>query len=180
MNKQKKIGALAAAVAVVASFALSAATAVAGTGYKPEMCLNCLPPRAVGPAQQDNVKLPARLDEVRVTLGKYDPKLATCVGAVCAVASDYDARYVVRADRINVGPALVVLFRNSDDTPLWSTSVTVTPYGTQPGGWLSVQTGILDCAGGGNTAPNAYFRVKDGVSGRWSIRQYVTTGCSTL
>ncbi len=179
MNKQKIIGTLATVLAVTASLALSAGTAVAGPGNAPSMCLAghvCMPPPA---AQGNGPKLPVSRDEVRVSLGTYPPELATCVGAVCAVASQFDARYVVRADRINVGEALVVLFRNSDDTPIWSKSVPVTPYGSQPGGWLSVQTGILDCAGGANTPPNAYFRVRDGVSGRWSIRQYVTAGCAT-
>jgi len=176
MKTHKIIGALGVALVVAAALAASSASALAG----PDMCLGfCLPPNPSSPAQRDNTKLPLARDEVRVSLGTYPPKLATCVGAVCTVASDYDARYVVRADRINVGQALVVLFRNSDDTPIWSASVSVIPYGTQPGGWLSVQTGILDCAGGANTAPNAYFRVKDGVSGRWSIRDYVTTGCAT-
>jgi len=176
MKKNKIIGAIAVALVVAASLAASSATALAG----PRMCLGfCLPPTAGGPVQRESPKLPLSRDEVRVSLGTYPPEVATCVGSVCAVASGFDVRYVVRADQINVGEALVVLFRNSDDTPLWSTWVPVTPYGSRPGGWLSVQTGILDCAGGANTAPNAYFRVKDGVSGRWSIRQYVTTGCAT-
>ncbi len=151
MNKQKTIGATAAALALAAMLAVFATAALAGQ----------LRPVAV-----------------HVTFGTYSPKLSTCVDTVCAVGSDYDARYVVRADLLNPGQALVVLSRLSDDTTIWSVSVPVTPYGTRPGGWLSVRTGILDCAGGANTAPNAYFRVKEGVSGRWSNRQYVTTGCS--
>ena len=91
-------------------------------------------------------------NQARVTLGTYPPGL---------------------------GQALVVLYRNSDDTPIWSASVPVHPYGTRPGGWAAVQTGILDCAGGANTPPNAYFRVQDRASGRWSFPQYVTTGCTT-
>jgi len=175
MKMHRIVGALGVALVVSASLAAFSATALAG----PDMCLGfCLPAMPSTPLQRDGAKLPLARDEVRVSLGTYPPELATCVGAVCAVAPDFDVRYVVRADRINVGQALVVLFRNSDDTRLWSTSVAVTPYGTQPGGWLSVQTGILDCAGGANTAPNAYFRVRDGVSGRWSIRQYVTIGCA--
>jgi hypothetical protein len=177
MNKQKTIGAVAAAVAVAVSLAVSAASAAS---HGPAMCLNCLPPRAASPAQSQTAQAPLRGARARVTVGTYAPKLATCVGGVCTVASGYNARYVVRADQLNLGEALVVLFRNSDDKPIWSTSAPVTPYATRPGGWLSVQTGILDCAGGANTAPNAYFRVQDGFSGRWSIPQYVTTGCSTL
>ncbi|MGZ4334131.1 MAG: hypothetical protein ACXVRJ_07630 [Gaiellaceae bacterium] len=176
MKKHTIIGAFGVALVAAASLAASSAAAPAG----PDMCLAfCQPVRTSTPAQRADTKLPAGRDEVRVSLGTYPPEVAICVGAVCAVASDFDARYVVRADRINVGQALVVLFRIPDDTPLWSESVPVTPYGTGPGGWLSVQSGILDCAGGANTAPNAYFRVKDDVSGRWSIPQYVTTGCAT-
>ena len=180
MNKQKTMRAVVAALAVAVSLAVSEASATVGPTYGPNMCLDCLPPAGAGPARGDTLNAPLRRKQVRVTLGTYAPSLATCVGAVCAIASDYDARYVVRADQINVGQAAVLLFRRSDDTPIWSTSVQVTPYGTRPGGWVSVQTGILDCAGGANTAPNAYFRVKDGVSGRWSIPQYVTTGCAPL
>ena len=180
MNKQKTMTALVAALAVAASLAVSAATALAGPTYGPDMCLGCMPPAGAAPVRGDTLNAPLRRNQVRVTLGTYAPRPATCVGAVCAIASDYDARYVVRADQINVGHAAVVLFRRSDDTPIWSTSVQVTPYGTRPGGWVSVRTGILNCVGGANTAPNAYFRVKDGVSGRWSIPQYVTTGCAPL
>ncbi len=175
MNKQKLIGAISVAFVMAASVVVTSATASVG----PRMCLAfCQPVRSTGPALSQDLKLPARRDKVSVTLGTYPPKVATCVGAVCTVASGFDARYVVRVDQINVGQALVVLFRNSDDAQLWSETVPVTPYGTRPGGWLSVQTGILDCGGGANTAPNAYFRVKDEASGRWSIRQYVTTGCA--
>ena len=120
MNMQKIIGALAAALAGVASLT---ATAVAGAGNGPAMCLAghvCMPPPA-GPA--DGRKLPLARDEVRVSLGTYPPKLATCVGAVCAITAGYDARYVVRADRINVGQALVVLFRISDDTPIYCSAL---------------------------------------------------------
>ena len=143
------------------------------------MCLNCLPPAAHSQPQGSNLK-PLRRDEVRVTLGTYSLQQATCNGDACTITSDYTNRYVVRADRVNLGLALVVLFRKPDDTPIWSRLVSVTPYGTLAGGWLSVQTGLLDCAGGANTAPNAYFRVRDGVSSRWSIPEYVTTGCATL
>jgi len=177
MNRQKTIVAVAAALTVAASLAVSAASAAS---HGLVMCLGCRPPGAASPAQTQTVQAPLRRVQAQVTVGTYTPKLATCLGAVCTVASDYDARYVVRADQVNLGEALVVLFRNSDDTQIWSKSVPVTPYATRPGGWLSVQTGILDCAGGANTAPNAYFRVQDGFSGRWSIPQYVTTGCSTL
>ncbi len=176
MNKHKTIGVLAAALAVAASLAVSTATANLG----PAMCLDghfCMPAAPDGRVQ---TTVPLRHDEVRVTLGTYSPQQATCNGNVCTITSDYATRYVVRADRLNLGRALVVLSRISDDMPLWSTSVSVTPYGLAAGGWLAVQTGILDCAGGANTAPNAYFRVRDGASGRWSKPQYVTTGCATL
>ncbi len=98
-------------------------------------------------------------------------------GAGPALRSDGDVRYSVRADGLHLGQASVVLFRLSDGTALWSSSATVTPYRSLSGGWVEIQTGVVDCAGGANTAPNAYFRVQDGVSGRWSNRQYVTTGC---
>ena len=180
MNKQKTMSALVAALAVAASLAVSAATALAGPSLRARHVSRLHAAGRGKPGSGDAVNAPLRRNQVRVTLGTYAPRPATCVGAVCAIASDYDARYVVRADQINLGQAAVVLFRRSDDTPIWSTSVQVTPYGTRPGGWVSVQTGILNCAGGANTAPNAYFRVKDGVSGRWSIPQYVTTGCAPL
>ena len=240
-KRRPRLGAVAAGLALVAALAVCATSALAGTDYGPDTCLNgfvwrgavqadhvcvtpavrtqtaqdnaqaaarrsptggpygpdtclqgyvwrdafagdhvCVSPAARSQARGDNQQAATRRDEVRVTLGTYNVQRLTCSGGTCSITSDDAPRYLVRADRLNVGQALVVLFNRASGKPTWSTSVSVTPYGTAPGGWIVVKTGALQCSGGANTAPNAYFRVKDGSSGRWSSPQYVTTGCSTL
>jgi hypothetical protein len=140
----------------------------------------CVTPTARSQAWWDNGRAASRRDEVRVTLGHYNVQQMTCNDDACSITSDDASRFLVRADRVNLGQALVVLFRRADGRAIWSTWARVTPYGTAPGGWIAVKTGALDCSGGASTAPNAYFRVKDGSSGRWSSPQYLTTGCATL
>ena len=245
MNKREskripRLGAVAAGLALAAALAVCA-TALAGTDYGPDTCLNgfvwrgavptdhvcvapavrsqiaqdnaqavarrsptgglygpdtCLPgyvwrdafandhvcvaPAVRSQAQGDNLKAGTRRNDVLVSLGTWRPQQVTCSGNVCSQTSDDAARYAVRADRLNLGAALVALVRLSDGRTTWSKSVPVAPYTNAPGGWLAVQTPALNCSGGAHTAPNAYFIVKDGFSGRTSLRRYVTTYCLTL
>ncbi len=139
----------------------------------------CVSPAARSQAWGENGRAASRRDEVRVALGHYNVQRMTCNDGTCSITSDDASRYLVRADRVNLGQALVVLFRIVDRKAIWSTWAHVTPYTAAPGGWIVVRTGALDCSGA-SAAPNAYFRVKDGFSGRWSSPQYVTTGCATL
>jgi hypothetical protein len=159
-----------------------------GGTYGPETCLQgfvwreavvgdhvCVVPAARDQARDDNLKAATRRNDVRTALRSYVPEQPSCDGSVCTRTSDDAPRYRLVADRINVGQALVVLVRIGGRTTSWRVPVPAHP--TAPGGWLSFRTGQLQC-GGGN--PNAYFRVQDGSSGRWSARQYVRLGCVTF
>ena len=136
----------------------------------------CVTPAARGQALADNQRAASRRDEVRIGLGTYNAQQRTCNGDTCSITSDDAPRYLVRGDRLNVGQALVVLFRSSTRRSIWYRWVTVAPNPSAPGrGGLRA-----DRRSSVPGSHNAYFRVKDGSSGRWSSPQYVTTGCSTL
>lgn len=75
--------------------------------------------------------------------------------------------------------ACVKLLRTDGRSPrslLIGKWITVPTNTTAPGGWFSYNTQQLQC----NGSPNAYFRVMDGSSHRWSSRVYVRVGCATL
>lgn len=130
--------------------------------------------------RSDNLAAATRRVEVRTVVRTYTPSTVSCDGDLCTQTSDDASRYEVQADRLNIGVAKVVLFAVDHQTglaaPVRSWSATVHPYTTAPGGWLYTRTNVLRCPG----AANAFFRVKDGSSGRWSARRPVTIGCSTL
>jgi len=160
-----------------------------GGAYGPNTCLNgyvwraafqgdvtCVAPAARSQAWSDNAQAASRRDEVRIWLGTYSAQQQTCNGNVCSQTSDDAPRFVLYADRLNTGAALVALFRGSTGRSIWFRYVTAMPNGSAPGGRLAVQTGQLKCGG----ANNAYFRVKDVSSGRWSSPLWVSSGCATL
>jgi hypothetical protein len=135
----------------------------------------CVTPTTRDQARADNTAAATRRNTIRVALGTYRPAQPACTGDVCTRTSDDALRYRVRADRLNVGSASVVLYR-LDGRYVKGWRVNVPPNSSGPGGYLSFATGKLQCSG----AANSYFRVIDGTSGRRSDRMYVTTGCVTL
>ena len=166
-----------------------AAARRAGYGpYGPDTCVDgfvwreavpgdhvCVSSAARDQARSDNAAASTRRNAIRVALGTYRPAQPACTGDVCSRTSDDALRYRVRADRLNVGSALVVLYR-LDGKYIKGWRVSVPASSSAPGGYLSFATGKLQCSG----APNSYFRVIDGSSGRRSDRLYATTGCVTL
>lgn len=166
----------------------------AGGAYGPDTCLNgfvwreavvgdhvCVAPAARDQAHLDNLNAPLRRDDVRTAIRTWRPNPVRCDGDVCTTNNDDALRYRVVADRLNVGQALIILVRTDQGQPrqVWHAYVSVRAHPSAPGGFLSYPTDRLQCDGAG-TAPNAYFRVRDGSSGRWSARQPVTIGCATL
>lgn len=160
-----------------------------GGAYGPDTCLQgyvwreavagdhvCVDPPIRDQARNDNLRASTRRDEVRTVIDTYRPNPVTCNGDVCSTTNDDAARYRVRTDRINVGRAWIGLYRASDRAILWGKWVSVPANPAAPGGLLVYDTPKLQCSRG----TSAYFRVKDGSSGRWSARLPVVTGCSTL
>jgi hypothetical protein len=160
-----------------------------GGPYGPDTCLSgyvwreavagdhvCVDPRVRDQARSDNLQAASRRNDLRIAVGTYIPPHVWCNGDVCTRSSDDAPRYWVRVDRLNIGQARVVLVSTVTGRAIQSWRRTVPAHSKQPGGWLSFETGMLKCHG----AANAYFVVQDGSSGRFSGRQYVTTGCKTL
>jgi hypothetical protein len=136
----------------------------------------CVPPPRRQQALDDNAQAAARRDTVHVWLTLYRPPQPPCTGDVCSRTSDDAQRYRVRADHLNVGVATVLLHRTDTGRErVWHPRVG--PNANAPGGLLVFASGMLRCTPG---APNAYFAVRDPVSGIWSARIAVRTGCATL
>jgi len=162
-----------------------------GGAYGPDTCLQgyvwrdalagdqvCVTPAARDQARSDNLEAATRRNELRTVIRTWRPNAVRCDGDVCTTNNDDAPRYRLLTDRINVGQALIILVRTDGSRPrqIWHRWVSVRAHPTAPGGLLSYRTDQLQCDG----APNAYFRVMDGSSGRWSSRQAVSIGCATL
>lgn len=137
-----------------------------GGPFGPDTCLSgfvwreaysgdrvCVTPATRDQARSDNFRAAERRNELRTSLGTYG----------------VPRRYHVRTDRVNIGSARVVLFNSSTRSSIRAWRVSVPQNPAAPGGLLSFRTLYVLCSG----APNAYFRVQDGSSGRWSSRQFV-------
>jgi hypothetical protein len=143
--------------------------------YGPDVCVDgfvwraafagdhvCVYPAERDKTLDDNASAQTRLDQVRMTLGLY--------------SSGGARRFMVRADRMNAGLAVVILFR-IDGKALKAWRSLASPDAAKgPGGFLSLRTGKVQCPG----RANSYFKVQDGTTGVWSNPYYVSTGCSTL
>jgi hypothetical protein len=122
----------------------------------------CVVPTTRDQARTDNRHAAERRDEIHTTVSTYgSPK-----------------RYLVTTVRINTGQARVVLYRRATRRPIrsWTVSVPANVTGggvgiVLPGGLLSLKTGIPPCHRG--SATNAYFKVQDASSTRWSSQQPV-------
>jgi hypothetical protein len=161
----------------------------AGGPYGPDTCFSpfvwreaipgdhvCVVTQERARARYDNLNANSRRNDLRISIGTYRPNPVTCNGDVCSTTNDDAARYSVHVDRINTGSAYIGLYRASDRAWLWGKWVSVPANPSAPGGLLDYNTPKLQCSRG----VSAYFRVKDGASGRWSSRVPVITGCYTL
>jgi hypothetical protein len=115
--------------------------------------LVCVTPATRDQAQSDNANAAPRRNDLRTTLGTYGTP----------------RRYSLRTDRINLGPARVVLFSSASRRSLRSWAVRVPANPAAPGGLLVFRSGLFQC----NGIANVYFRVQDGASTRWSNRLFV-------
>ena len=137
-----------------------------GGPFGPDTCLSgfvwreaysgdrvCVTPATRDQARSDNSNAAARRNELRTRL----------------LTSPLPRKYAVRTDRINVGQARVTLFSSATRRTIRSWRVLVPPNPSAPGGQLSFSTGVLQCSG----VTNAYFRIQDGTSTRWSSRLFI-------
>ena len=115
----------------------------------------CVPPATRDAAKDDNSKAASRRNDLRISV------------------SISGTRFLVRTDRINVGTALILMYRSSNRTLIRYWKATSAQNASVPvGGFVSYYIGsIPPCIGSSTT--NAYFRVQDPVSTRKSTRKYV-------
>jgi len=117
----------------------------------------CVPPATREQARSDNALAASRRNELRTKV----------------FASGSPSRYYVRTDRINAGKAWLGLYRSGTRARIRGWYLNVPLQKTIPGGLLNVRTPVPACS----ESANAYFRVRDLSSTRWSSRRYV---CTTL
>jgi hypothetical protein len=173
-----------------------------GGPYGPDTCLPgfvwrgavpsdhvCVLPATWQQTHDDNLAADARRDALDLFVRTYFVHDPTCAqDETCQPATPY---YRLRVERINVGTARVALCkrggldergdprtcRTGHDRLLRSWRVAVQPRAGGPGGVLRWwRSPIHRCPG----PWNAYFRVRDPSSGRWSSSGHVTTLCTNL
>jgi len=121
----------------------------------------CVAPATRQQVVFDNQRAALRRNSLRTTLGTY-------------YRGD-SPRYRLTTDHINLGTAVVVLYKaNGAKIASWSKPVADDP--AVPGGRLTLRTGQLVCNGG----RDAYFKVRDPSSGRWSAPVYIALGCVVI
>jgi hypothetical protein len=142
-----------------------------GGAYGPNTCLSgyvwraaipgdvvCVTPPTRSQAASDNRLAAVRRNTLHTTVATY--------------YKGDSPRYLVTTDHINLGRATVALYASSGARlATWSKAVVDDP--AVPGGRLTLRSGVLSCYG----QRNAYFKVRDPSSGRWSAPVYVTRGC---
>lgn len=177
---------------MTAVLATAATSAVAGGDYGPDTCLDgyvwrgavatdhvCVTPAVRAQTAQDNAQAAARVDP---TGGAYGPD--TCLDGFVwreAVVGDHVCVAPAARDQAHLDNLNAPLRRDDVRTAIR----TWRPNPVRCDGDVCTTNNddalrYRVVADGAGTAPNAYFRVRDGSSGRWSARQPVTIGCATL
>jgi hypothetical protein len=134
-----------------------------GGAFGPDTCLTgfvwreaydgdhvCVTPATRDEAKTDNAQAVLRRDAITTTAIRDLPTL----------------RWKVRSTQLNVGQARIYLFNIATRRSIRSWTVTVNQSATAPGGSFYVRLALLSC----RSTPNAYFRVLDLASTRWSTR----------
>jgi hypothetical protein len=105
-----------------------------------------------------------------------------CNGSTCTVGStDNIPRFKINGDHFNLGQVYVGVFRFSDNSPIWATTITATFHAGFVAGSFGVQAPVFDCAAinaaGGN---DAYLQAYDYITTRWSAPINVHANCAVL
>lgn len=139
--------------------------------------LVCVTPLRRSETAADNAAAGRRRNSVLVTMSTWmTPNTTTCDGNTCTTSNDSTTRHRILVTNINAGTAFLGLYRSSDRSRIRSWRVQTIPVPERPGDRVAFKTNQLVCSG----QPNAYFRVKDPTSARWSVRHFVRIGCSPL
>lgn len=183
---------LATAAVAMPAPAVLAPGAAAAADYGPNTCLNgyvwreafvgdtvCVTPATRAQTRADNAAAERRRNSILATLSTWaTPFTSTCRDEIiCSTTNDGGIiHHKVIVTNVNLGRTYLGLYQSGSTKPIawWYVAATTAPGGV--GGVATFKTDRLLCGG----APNAYFRVKDLTSGRWSARKPVRTGCSTL
>jgi hypothetical protein len=125
-------------------------------------------------AKADNAAADSRKNALAVRLSQWIPNTTTCDGGVCTSDSDNAPRHLVVVTQSNVGTVELRLVRTNGKITTWTGQAKQS--GKMPGGTVDFKTSQLVCPG----VPNAYFVVRDRVSGRSSALLNIRVGCATL
>jgi hypothetical protein len=105
-----------------------------------------------------------------------------CTGSTCTIGStDNIPRFKINGDHFNLGQVYVGVFRLSDNSPIWATTLTATFHTGFVAGSFGVQAPVFDCGAiGAPGGIDAYLRVYDYITTRWSTPIYVHAICAVL
>lgn len=139
--------------------------------------LVCVTPATRAVAKADNAAAASRRASVLASWSTWlKPDTTTCDGDVCTRQFDGGPRHRVVVTNVNVGRVWLGVYVPGVASPRSGEYVTATRVAGRPGGVAVFRTNLPICSG----TPNAYFRVKDMTSGRWSLRRPVSTRCGSL
>jgi hypothetical protein len=137
----------------------------------------CVDPATRQQVIADNGQASLRRDSLNIAFSYESiPPSETCTGDICTQRPGSGPYYVLTLHQINIGPAIVRLYRSDNGAVKKSWSVNVPAAGYKPGGQLTMKTWAPACG----RATDSYFRVYDSVSTRWSAPRYASTGCAFL
>ncbi len=141
-----------------------------------------LPPLSPGTGAQADADNAGPVAPLSLWLSDWTPPAQpprqNCSGGLCAVTGGgWDGPNLqINGDHFNFGPVMLQI-RRSNGAVLWSTTVTARSYPGFAGAALYAQTPIGDCSGVPGTIKDGYAIAYDPVSGRWSGKVPLDSGC---
>jgi hypothetical protein len=140
----------------------------------------CVTPATRTQTAADNAQAANRRASLNIWMSTWAPG-PNCNGDVCSINSDSDIpRFQINGDHFNLAPVTVGVYRASDGSAIWQTSLTASARSGYVAGSFAVQADVIDCGLDPAAQTNAYLRAYDSVSDRWSSEISVKTGCTVL
>ncbi|KAH0545391.1 hypothetical protein FGG08_000532 [Glutinoglossum americanum] len=140
----------------------------------------CVTPATRTQTANDNGQVVKRRVIPSIWMTKWFPE-PVCNGDICGITSDNDIpRFYINGEHFNIGPVTVGVYRSSNGSPLWQTTLNAESHIGNIAGSFGTKTNVIDCEFSPTTQTNAYLRARDNISNRWSNPIYVKTGCKFL
>jgi len=104
-----------------------------------------------------------------------------CNGNVCTVTDGGGgAQFQVNGENFNFGQVVLDIRSDSNNSLVWTSTVTAQTYTGFLGAALYAQTPLLDCTTDPSATANDYLQAYDEVSGQWSAKVPVNSDCASF